>query len=68
MTKYWFYFYGVDCHCFPYHKQCKNDRGARLAFRAAMKRHNAAGGYVTKRVSKMEDNGLTSYKITVLEV
>ncbi len=66
--KYYFYFYGIDCHCYPYHKQCKNDRGARLAFRAAMRKYNATGGYVTKRVLRMSDNGLTSDKITILEV
>ena len=66
--KYYFYFHGIDCHCYPYHKQCKNDRGAKLAFRAAMKKHNASGGYVTKRRHKISNNGLTSDTITILEV
>mgnify|MGYP000641430255 CR=1 FL=1 len=68
MKKYQFYFYGIDCHCYPYCKQCKNDRGAKLAFRAAMKRHNASGGYVAKRVSEVVDNVLTSQSVRILEV
>lgn len=67
MMKYYFFLYGENTP-YPYYKQCKNDRGAKLAFRAAMRKHNATGGYVTKRVSKMSGNGLTSDKITILEV
>ena len=65
--KYYFFLYGINTP-YPYYKECKSDRGAKLAFRAAMRKHNATGGYVTKRVSKMSDNGLTSDKITILEV
>ena len=65
--KYYFFLYGENTP-YPYYKQCKNDRGAKLAFRAAMRKHNASGGYVTKTSSRVEDNVLRTKLIVILTV
>ena len=65
--KYYFFLYGIDAP-YPYYKECKNDRGAKIAFRAAMKKYSAAGGYVNKTSSRVVDNVLRTQLTVVLAV